>query len=308
VLALLRKLEEHRFYRALRSVVRSLDEHDAPRAASAIAFDAFLSLIPLTALAGHALSRLTDSSALVLAPLIRAAPPEVADAVSSEFERMARSSVVAPISIVVFLWISSAGISTAMGVFETIYGSRVRPWYVRRAIAALCVLASIAAVPAVAALGVLIGTVWGSLGMRVVAVLLPGALLVFLVAAFFRIAIQHPPRERRPVVPGAIMTVALWAAVSALFSLYVTTLARYTTFYGSLATAAMFLLWLWLLALALFVGGELNARLEREHAGMTSLLPGRLRRSDALAPLPKPAALPADAPSPDPDQKAARPG
>lgn len=300
-----RKLEEQRAYRALRSVVHSLDEHNATGAASAIAFDAFLSLIPLAALAGHVLSRMQSSSALVLDPLIRAAPPEVAEAVSAEVRRMAESSVVAPLSVIGFLWISSAGLSTAMGVFETIYGSRARPWYVRRTLAVACVLASLGVVPAVAALGVLFMSISGSLGW-LVALALPAALLVFLVAAFFRIAIQHPPGVRQRVVPGAVLTVALWAVVSTLFSLYVARLARYATFYGSLATAAIFLFWLWLLALALFIGGELNARLDRERAGATSLRPRP--RSVPPPALPRPPPLPTDITKPSAGVSAVDPG
>lgn len=251
----------------LLSVINNLDEHNALRAASAIAFDAFLSLIPLIALAGHVLSRLHQSSALVLEPLVRAAPPAVADAVIGEINRMAQSSVVAPLSVIGFLWVSSSGLATAMGVFETIYGTRARPWYTRRAIAAACVLGCLAIVPVLAAVGVLLVTVSGSLGAQVIALALPALLLVLVVAIFFHIAIDQRPGRERPVLPGAALTVVLWALVSALFSLYVARLARYTTFYGSLATAAIFLFWLWLLALALFIGGELNARLERERAG-----------------------------------------
>ncbi|AKT37696.1 YihY/virulence factor BrkB family protein [Chondromyces crocatus] len=272
---------EHRWTRVLRSVIDNLDKHDAPRAASAIAFDAFLSLIPLVALAGHVLSRLHQSTALFLDPLIRAAPRDVSQLVTSEFQRMADSSVVAPLSVVGFVWVSSSGLSTAMGVFETIYGSTARPWYHRRALAACCVLASLVGFPAVAMLGVLLATISGSTGAQVVALALPAGLLVLLVAAFFRIAIAERPGLKRPVFPGAALTVVLWVVVSALFSLYVARLARYTTFYGNLATAAIFLFWLWLLALALFVGGELNARLERERTTSIPPASGRsfLRRS-----------------------------
>ena len=267
----------------------ALDEHGAVRASSAIAFDAFLSLIPLVAFAGYVLSRVHQSSALVLEPLIQSAPRAVAQAVSAEFVRMSMSSAVAPISITGFLWMSSAGVSTAMGVFETIYAANERPWYVRRAIAAGCVLASLAGIPLVAFLGVGLGTLSGSLGARLVAFTLPSALLVLLVAAFFKIAIRQRDVERRRIFPGALATVALWALVSALFSLYVATLARYATFYGSLATTAIFLLWLWLLALALMIGGEVNARLERERLGLTSIRPPGTSEppdTDAIPPAP----------------------
>jgi membrane protein len=294
MLRLLRPFDRRWAYRAARSVVLSLDEHGAVRAASAIAFDAFLSLIPLVAFAGYVLSQLRQSSTLVLEPLIQAAPPAVAGAVEAEFIRMSQFKAVAPISLTGFLWMSSAGVSTAMGVFETMYAANERPWYVRRAIAAGCVLASLAIIPIAAGAGVLLGALSGSIGGRLIALLLPGALLVLLVAAFFRIAIRQPDVERRRALPGAITTVVLWALASALFSLYVATLARYATFYGSLATTAIFLLWLWMLALGLLVGGEVNARLERERLGMTSLPPKPRSIPPAPRSIPRAPALPAE--------------
>ncbi|AUX46261.1 uncharacterized protein SOCE26_077660 [Sorangium cellulosum] len=57
------------------SVIVSLDRHNAPRAASAMAFDAFLSLIPLAAFAGYVLSRSHEWSDVVVRPLLQAAPP-----------------------------------------------------------------------------------------------------------------------------------------------------------------------------------------------------------------------------------------
>lgn len=279
-----RQIERHRVTKAVWSVINNLDRHNAPRAASAMAFDAFLSLIPLAAFAGYLLSRVHKDSDVIVRALLRTAPPEVATLVSDELIRLSQSSAVAPISITGFIWISSSGLSTAIGVFETIYNLRERPWYVRRAIAAACVLASVAVVPVVAGLGVLLGMFSGSLGATIVAFALPVALVTCMVAAFFRISVQRPNIERRRIFPGAALTVVLWAIVSTLFSLYVTTLGRYATFYGSLATVAIFLFWLWLLALALLIGGELNARLERERVGATSSpTPGKWMSPDLVA-------------------------
>jgi membrane protein len=165
---------------------------------------------------------------------------------------------------------------------------------VRRAIAAACVIASVAIVPLVAGLGVLIGTYSGWIGATIVAVALPAGLVTCMVAAFFRIAIQRPHVERRRILPGAVLTVALWLAVSTLFSLYVATLGRYATFYGSLATVAIFLFWLWLLALSLLIGAELNARLEREREGKTSMPPGKWV-ADLPSALPRSPGVPRDA-------------
>jgi membrane protein len=256
--------------RVLVRLVENLDRHDTPRVASAMAFDAFLSLIPLVAIAGFFLQRADKNGAQVLGSLFSAAPQQVVALVDFEFFRLseAGSAVLAPLSLVAFLWVSSAGLATAMGVFETIYASEHRPWYVRRGLAMGCVVAGLIAIPITAAIGYFIARLSGSLGAQLVGLFMPALILVALVAAFFRIAIRRPRLPQRRVLPGAFVTVFLWALCSALFSLYVAELAQYATLYGNLATVAILMLWLWLLSMALIVGGEVNAELERFHEAL----------------------------------------
>jgi len=260
----------NRVGRALHVLIGNLDRHHAPIAAGAMAFDAFLSLVPLAALAGYVLARLHQSGEVLLGPLLRTAPRAVAELIEGAIVRLADGgvAVIAPVSIGAFLWVTSAGLSTAMYVFETMFWSKPRPWYWRRAIAMMCVVAAIAIIALVTAIAVGAAIVSHLLG-QLVAILLPTATLIGMLSAFFRIAIRtdHVFRKRR-VLPGVLVTVVLWSILSAIFSLYVTTLARYATLYGGLAAVAIFLFWLFLLALALLVGGEVNAQLDgvRAHA------------------------------------------
>jgi len=98
-----------------------------------------------------------------------------------------------------------------------------------------------------------------------------GVLLVFTamlsagLAIFYRTAVVHPPGIRRRVWTGTFVALLLWFAISWAFGAYVTTLANYAVFYGSLATVAVTLLWLYLTSLALLVGAEVNAVLEGVH-------------------------------------------
>jgi membrane protein len=254
----------NRVGRALSQLIDNLDRHHAPIAASAMAFDAFLSLIPLAALAGFVLHRLHQDGTILLDPILHAAPRGVSDLISGSATRLSSDSaaVIAPVSVGAFLWVTSAGLSTAMYVFENMFWSKPRPWYWRRAIATLCVIAAIAIIAVVAAAAVGSAMLSPLLG-RLVAIILPTATIIGMLMAFFRIAVRrdHVFRRRR-VVPGVLITVVLWSILSALFSFYVTTLSRYATLYGGLAAVAIFLFWLWLLALALLVGGEVNAQLD----------------------------------------------
>ena len=257
---LVQMLRGYRAGRAIMVLIDMLGQHYAPIAASAIAFDAFLSLVPLAALAGMVLHLLHENGELLLGPILSASPAPVRAIVEVTVNQTA---VIAPLSIGAFIWTSSAGISTAMSVFENMFHSPPRPWWWRRGIAMICVVAAVIVIAAVTGITIGVGMLSRSAG-AVVAVVVPPATLVGMLSAFCRISVRvGPVFTRRRVLPGVLVTLVLWTILSLAFSLYLfTALSRYATLYGGLAGVAIFLFWLWLLALALLVGGEVNAQLD----------------------------------------------
>src|SRR5262245_29831442 len=99
MLARIRALTRWRPVPAVWILFVNLDRYNAPRAASAMAFDAFLSLIPLTALAGLVLHRVHSTSAATLGPLLRTMPQAVVQLIDGEFLRLSDAgfAVLAPI-------------------------------------------------------------------------------------------------------------------------------------------------------------------------------------------------------------------
>jgi membrane protein len=75
------------------------------------------------------------------------------------------------------------------------------------------------------------------------------------------------PNVRQPgfrwVTPGGILAVIVWIIVSALLGIYVATFGSYNKTYGSLGAIVIFLVWLWLTNVAILLGAELNAEVER---------------------------------------------
>jgi membrane protein len=70
----------------------------------------------------------------------------------------------------------------------------------------------------------------------------------------------------RWVTPGGLLAVVLWLVASGVFAFYVANFSSYNETYGSLATVIVFLVWLWISNVALLLGAELNAELERGRA------------------------------------------
>ena len=74
----------------------------------------------------------------------------------------------------------------------------------------------------------------------------------------------------RWVTWGSVFAALLWVAASMLFSWYVTTFDSYNKTYGSLGASVGFMMWLWLSAVIVLLGGELNAEMEHQTARDTT--------------------------------------
>jgi membrane protein len=67
----------------------------------------------------------------------------------------------------------------------------------------------------------------------------------------------------RWVTPGGLIAVLIWVIASAAFAFYVASFSSYNKTYGALGGIIVFLVWLWISNIAVLLGAELNAELER---------------------------------------------
>ena len=91
--------------------------------------------------------------------------------------------------------------------------------------------------------------------------------LVLIVSLMLAILYWASPNVKHPgfrwLSPGAIIAVAVWLIASAAFALYVANFSSYNKTYGALGGVVVFLVWLWISNVAILLGAELNAELER---------------------------------------------
>jgi membrane protein len=94
----------------------------------------------------------------------------------------------------------------------------------------------------------------------------PGAVAVAMLVFAFIYYVTPDVKQRsfRWVTPGAAVGVLLWLLASFGLSTYVSKVADVGAVYGTFAGAILLVAWLWLTNVALLLGAELNAEIERE--------------------------------------------
>lgn len=92
-------------------------------------------------------------------------------------------------------------------------------------------------------------------------------LLLVLFSVIYRIAPNRQEPAMKWISPGSVFATAVFLLASLGFSYYVSSFGSYAKTYGSFAGVAILIFWMWLIGLAVLVGGEINAEVEREANG-----------------------------------------
>jgi membrane protein len=91
--------------------------------------------------------------------------------------------------------------------------------------------------------------------------------LLAIVSLMFAILYWAAPNVKHPkfqwVSPGGVLGVLIWIVASAAFAFYVASFGSYNKTYGALGGVIVFLMWLWISNIAILLGAEFNAELER---------------------------------------------
>ena len=119
------------------------------------------------------------------------------------------------------------------------------------------------------------GWIWWTLQWPVLVV---GLLLAFAGVLYLGPNVAHP--RWRFLTPGSAVAVAIWILASGLFAVYVSLFGSYNKAWGSVAAVIIMLTWLWLSALALLFGAEINVEAERSR----ELRQGKRAEIDLQAP------------------------
>ncbi|WP_187435525.1 YihY/virulence factor BrkB family protein [Bradyrhizobium cytisi] len=183
------------------------------------------------------------------------------------------------IGLTVSLWSANAAMKSLFDTLNIVYGDKETRGFLKlNAMSLGFTVAGIVFVLAALGAVVVVPVVLNYVGLSNFADLLVRlarwpAMFVVVALALALIYRFGPDREAprwRWITWGSAVATILWLAASALFSWYAANFGKFNETYGSLGAAIGFMTWLWISAIVILLGAELDAEMEHQTAHDTT--------------------------------------
>ncbi len=271
-----------KFFRLFRLALWRAFEHDALGVAKGAAYSSILTMFPGLMLSASILATFAQSDTLdeIAGAVARVMPPGTGSTVQAYFQTTQDRPIrVLVLASLITMWTASGVMISWMEGFRNAY-RLPKVWGIVKERFIAFGLVIMAGIPlsfatALVAFG---NQIEAQIAIRMAADLghevQPYLIMIWtgirwVIASLTSIAVMaliyhHAvPRTQRwhSVLPGASLGTALWFPATIGFGWYVRHFAQYSLFYGSLATAIVMLIWLYIVSVVVLVGAEFNALL-----------------------------------------------
>jgi membrane protein len=263
-----------------RAVKESIDDGITDSAA-AIAYYGFTAIPALSLIVVGVFSLVAGQDAIntVVDKVGAVAPKEAVTLLEDSLERTTQGGGGLTLIVVggaIAVWTATGTMTAVMRALNRAYDREESRKFLRQRLAALAMLVFML-LAFVLAFGLLVlgpklsGWVGDAVGAKTVVVWLwwvgqwpilgLALLLAFGVVLYLGPNVEHPRWDFLSI--GAVVALVVWLAASGAFAFYVAHFGSYNKAWGALAAVVIMLTWLWVSALALLFGAEVNAEAER---------------------------------------------
>ena len=240
-----------------------------------VAFYGLLSLVPGIAALISIYGLFTTRATIVnqISTIARVLPPEIASIIGDQAMRIANQpaqtlGLAVVISFALSLWSSNSATKSTFDALNVAFETRERRGTIGLNLqtisftAATLVLALLAIVASVVLphlfkfiyLGPLVETLLKTLTWPIFLIIVSLA-----IATLYRFGPCHSHPKWRWATPGVAFATLSWGGMSLLFSWYAASFGKFNETYGSLGAAAVLMTWLWLSALLILIGAEMDS-------------------------------------------------
>ncbi len=259
------------------------DEHNLGLMAAGVAFYAFLSFVPMLGVLVMGYGLIADPATVSrhMKTILDLVPAAAARLIYEQLVNLTSEAAGRKgLGLLAALAVSTYGASRASGALiaalNVIYGERDGRGFVRGTVTSAmliigAVVTGIVGVLAASTLGIardLLGDrgPMAADALQISTWLIAGALCCFAIAAIYRFGPDRSDARWQWLSVGSFAATLLWLFATLGFGFYVARFGAYNATYGSLGAVVVLLMWLYISAYAILVGGLINAEAERQTA------------------------------------------
>ncbi len=275
---------------ALQLLVQNFFEHNVGKSAAALAYDLLFALFPLLIFVSNLLGLLDLDTNATGQYLMRFLPRDIVELIQTYLEYVSHTSSQ------VLLWFALVfsicfPMRASKGLMDDVrlayrLGKPLHPisYTIRQLVYTLVLLLAITLTLLLSTFGKqVLSYINGFLPENVVKLsdyfiglwqylrFVPAGILMFAALGTLYAAALDNRQPMKAIMPGIFVALFSWMVVSVGFSFYVENFSNYSIIYGALGAVIMLLMWLYMTAMILILGAELNAALMTIRAEQTEL-------------------------------------
>lgn len=274
------------------NVWRESNEDNVFGGAAELAYYFLLALFPMLIFLTSLVGFLPGLQANILSALGKVAPADAMRLINDTLTDIIshRSGGLISFGVLGTLWASSSGVESLMGTLNVAFESKERRSFFKVRLIAIALTVGLALLVIGGAALVMFGhklSDWISnlleLGTALaivgsIAGYIIGLTLLFLGLQLLYYFGPDTKQEWKWITPGAIFAVGAILVESYLFSVYLRIAPSNSATYGSLGAVITLMLWLYLIGLALLLGGEINSEIEKSRGNLNAEKPEAANR------------------------------
>jgi membrane protein len=267
-------------------VYRNISDHRVLALAAGMTFYSLLAIFPALAALVAIYGLFSDPAAITghLDQVSGFMPSGAIDVARDQLTRVASKGnqtlgVTFAIGLGVSLWSANAAMKSLFDTLNIVYAEQEKRGFIKlNAVSLTFTAAAVAFVLVAIAAIVVLPVALKYLGLtnfidQLLRIVRWPALFVALTIALALIYRFGPSREApmwRWITWGSALAAMLWLAASALFSFYAANFGNFNETYGSLGAVIGFMTWMWISAIVVLLGAELDAEMEHQTARDTT--------------------------------------
>jgi membrane protein len=180
------------------------------------------------------------------------------------------------IGLAISLWSANAAMKSLFDTLNIVYGDREKRGFLKLNAVSLGftaggILFVLAALGSIVVIPVLLDYVGlsraGDLLLRIGRWPMMYLVITFALAVVYRYGASRKKPQWRWITWGSAIAALLWLCASGLFAFYASNFGKFNETYGSLGAIIGFMTWLWVSAIVVLLGAEIDAEMEHQTAG-----------------------------------------